>query len=145
VGFGMSSNGFALILFYPRTALHERIATNTTPPDVDAWLIRSGWYNDFSQLMQSEGDAEVLRAGGREQLSGRVVARYKNNADFNIVVDLTGNKGGATSVRGEFVGRTQTKFDPGSILAGLGMVFFGERHSSMPQTTNAPANAAERK
>jgi hypothetical protein len=143
--FGMPSNGFSLVLFYPRISTRERLATNTVPPAVDAWLVRSDWYIDCSQLIESQGDREVLRSVGGEQLSGRIVARYRNNGDYNVLVDLTGNNGSATSVRGEFAGYTRTKFDPRAIFFGLGMMFFGERHSPTPEPTNSPAKVSGQK
>jgi len=57
------------------------------------------------------------------------VVRWKDNSDFNIVVDLAGNNGDATSVRGEFAGYTRTRFDSGSVIAGFDMVFFGDKRA----------------
>jgi hypothetical protein len=135
VGFGLPTNGFSFFLFYPRISSRESLATNTEPPSVDAWLIRTSGFDDLSRLLKS-GDAQVLRSDGCERLNGRVVVRWRDNSDFNIVVDLAGSNGDATSVRGEFAGYTRTKFDPGSVIEGLGMVFFGEgRHLSQNQQT----------
>lgn len=144
VGFGLPTNGFSFFLFYPRSSSREGLATNTDPPSVDAWLIRTNGFYDWSRLLKS-GDPQILGLAGGQRLSGRVIVRWRDNSDFNIVVDLAGNNGDATSVRGEFAGYTQSKFDPGSVLAGLGMVFFGEGHSSMPEPTNAPANDSGKK
>jgi hypothetical protein len=140
VGFGLPTNGFSFFLFYPRISSHECLATNTEPPSLDAWLIRTNGYYDWSRLLKS-GDPQVLRSDGGERLSGQVSVRWRDNSDFNIVVDLNGSSRDGTSVRGEFTGFTRTKFDPRSVFLGLGMVFFGEGYSSKPEQTNAPANA----
>lgn len=124
VGFGLPTNGFTFFLFYPGISLSGNIVTNTEPPSVDAWLIRTNGYSDWERFVRS-GDLEILRSAGGEQLTGRVTVRWNNNSDFNIVVDLSGTNN-TTSLCGEFVGYTRTKFDPWSIVAGLGMLFIGD-------------------
>ena len=78
-------------------------------------------------------------------MTGRVAVRWRDNSDFNIVVDLAGSNGDTTSLCGEFAGYTRTKFDPGSVVAGLAMVFFGEGRSSNSEPTNAPVGDTGRK
>jgi hypothetical protein len=139
VGFGLPTNGFSFFLFYPGIASRQSLVTNTEPPSVDAWLIRTNGYYDCYRLLKS-GDPAVLRLAGGEQLSGRVAVRWRGNSDFNIVVDLAGNERDTTSLRGEFAGYTRTKFDPGSVVVGLAMVFFGDGRSSRSGPTNAPVD-----
>ena len=144
VGFGLPTNGFSFFLFYPNISSRQNLVTNTEPPLVDAWLIRTNGYYDCSRLLKS-GDPEVLRSAGGEQLTGRVAVRWRDNSDFNIVVDLAGSDGDTTSLSGEFAGYTRTKFDPGLVVAWLAIVFVGEGRSSSPEPTNAPVGDTGRK
>jgi hypothetical protein len=136
VGFDLPTQGFSLFLFYPRLAPSQSLATNTAPPSVDAWLIRSNAYT-WSAAVQC-GNTEELRLLGGERLGGRVAVRWKSNADFVIGVDLAATNGEPTAIDGEFVGYTHTKFDPAAPFVGLGMLFFGEGH---PSATPMPLKA----
>lgn len=128
VGFGLPTQGFSLFLFYPALGTPAILATNTQPPSVDAWLIRSNAY-PWSAVCTC-GDPENLRILGGEQLGGRVTVRWKSNADFRIAVDLAANDAASAAIDGEFVGYTRTKFDPTAPLVGLSMLVFGEGHSA---------------
>ena len=128
VGFDLPTQGFTLFLFYPKLATAHSLATNTAPPLVDAWLIRTNAcpWSDVRRC----GDPEELRLLGGERLAGRVAVMWKNNADFHIAVDLAANGAVPVGVDGEFVGYTKTRFDPAAPFVGLGMLFFGEGHSA---------------
>ena len=78
-------------------------------------------WSDFTM----SGDPEQLHQRGGEQLGGRVAVRWKSNADFYIGVDLAAGDVGSTSLRGEFVGYTETKFDPNVLWQGPAMLLFG--------------------
>ncbi|MEI6781162.1 MAG: hypothetical protein WCQ21_09615 [Verrucomicrobiota bacterium] len=139
VGFGLPTQGFSIFLFYPKLAPTQSLATNTSPPSVDAWLVRSNAY-PWSDASKCENPEELRLLGG-ERLAGRVAVRWKSNADFLIAVDLAATNGAPATIDGEFVGYTHTKFDPAAPLVGLSMLFFGEGHSSAaakPVEANKP-------
>ncbi|MEI8043683.1 MAG: hypothetical protein WCL11_19900 [Verrucomicrobiota bacterium] len=139
VGFGLPTQGFTLFVFYPSLAASENFATNTAPPLVDAWVIRTNTHA-WSDA-RACGDPEELRLLGGERLAGRVAVRWKSNADFRIAVDLASNDAVATGIEGEFVGYTKTRFDPAAPFVGLAMLFFGEGHSTSaakPVATDKP-------
>jgi hypothetical protein len=139
VGFSLSAQGFTLFVFYPRLSASENFATNTAPPLVDAWLIRTN-SRPWSDARKC-GNPEELRLLGGERLAGRVTARWRSNADFRIAVDLAANDVAQTGIEGEFVGYTKTRFDPAAPFVGLGMLFFGEGRSTPaaePVATDRP-------
>jgi len=136
VGFEFPAEQFYLFLFYPKTVPGRSFIGSTEPPESDAWLIRGNDY-DWCNFVES-GELDELRRHGGQRLRGRVAVRWKDNADFNIVINLAATNGDTTSLNGEFAGYTRTKFDPGVVLAGLYMVFYGDGDSSTPKQTIAP-------
>src|SRR5690242_11447708 len=67
VGFGLPTQGFTLFVFYPRLAAFEKCVTNTAPPLVDAWVIRTNSYA-WSDA-RTCGNPEELRLLGGERLA----------------------------------------------------------------------------
>jgi hypothetical protein len=133
VGFGLPTDGFSFFVFYPKISSNQSTVINTAPPIVDAWLVRTNGYYDWSRILKT-GDPEELHLAGGERLRGQITVRWKSNADFSLHVDLTGSDTDSTALRGEFKGYTQTRFDPVAPFQGLAMLFFGEGYSSA--TTN---------
>jgi hypothetical protein len=132
-----SPANFAIYLSYPTTS--SRRTFHTAPPRVDAWLVYTHGNLDTDledSQFDDSNDVSDLRLFGGKQLTGTLTESRNDSADFNIAVDLTATNGDA--VRGEFIGYTKTKFDPGSILIGLGMLFFGEGGPSTGVNTNLP-------
>jgi len=128
VGFGLPTQGFSVFLFYPKLEASESLTTNTAPPLVDAWLIRTNTY-PWSDARKCTNPEEIRLLGG-ERLTGRIAVKWKSNADFRIGVDLAANDTVPTGIEGEFVGYTKTRFDPAAPFVGLAMLFFGEGYST---------------
>ncbi|MDB6029641.1 MAG: hypothetical protein JWM68_5864 [Verrucomicrobiales bacterium] len=85
-------------------------------------------WSDFTR----SGDPEQLRQHGGQRLEGRVAVRWESNADFNIVVNLCAGDADSTSLRGEFVGHTKTKFSPSVLWLGPAMLLFGAGGAADP-------------
>ena len=119
LGFGM---GFYVFMFHPELTPTRTFATDTELHQVDVWLVRRGDYRHDSFNFREGLGAEQLRQLGGEQLEGQVAVRWKHNLDFNIAVDLAARNGGLTSLRGKFIGRQETEFDPKVLLIGPAMM-----------------------
>lgn len=128
LGFAM---GFSVFLFHPEFTPIRKFPKKTELHQVDAWLVRRGdyWRDHFS--FREGLDAEQLQQLGGEKLDGQVTVRWVSNLDFNIAVDLAAREGSLTSLRGEFVGRQETEFDPKQLLIGPAMMM-GFGGASMP-------------
>lgn len=119
LGFGM---GFYVFLYHPELTPTRTFPTNTELHQVDVWLVRRGDYRHDSFSFREGLGVEQLQQLGGEQLQGQVAVRWKNNLDFNIAVDLAARNGGLTSLRGKFIGRQETEFDPKVLLIGPAMM-----------------------
>jgi hypothetical protein len=133
--FAMPREKFA---FYMRRASfngNESISTNTAPGQCETWIARGNAF-DYGSFGWSSLE-KTFPPEGAERLEGQVTIAWKSNADFKIRVNLVGGEGGKTALDGEFVGYSKTKFDPAGVVAGFGMLFFGEGRS---KTAPAPTH-----
>ena len=141
VGFFLPMRGFSLFVFHPALARGQTLVTNTGSQQVSAWLLRGHEFTG-SDVVRS-GDPEELRQHGGERLEGRVAVRWRSNADFYIGVDLAAGDVGSTSLRGEFVGYTETKADPNVLWLGPAMLLFGAGGWSNPTPVANPADTTK--
>jgi hypothetical protein len=131
VGFSLPANEFSFFLFHPPLAPGQTLVTNAPSQQVDAWLIRRPDFN-LSAFVTPD-DPEQLRRHGGEQLTGRIAIRWTHNSDFYIGVDLAARDAGSTSLRGHFVGYTETEADPSVLWQGPAMLLFGADGWSDPK------------